>query len=176
MITKSALRIIQKNKRKQLDVQNLSREIIQNLFEIKEFKAANSVFSYISFGSEINTNSILNISDKNIYVPKISNDNMLMCKYQPTELIPNKYGILEPKNCKEFFPQQNDIIIVPALAADKNFNRLGYGGGYYDKFLKNTNSIKIILLAEALFVPKIPIEKHDVSVDIIVTECTIYRK
>lgn len=172
---KSELRKFFKTKRNSLDIDNLSEKIINNLFELDIFQHAQNICTYISFGNEINTQKILNLKNKNIYVPKIINDKIIMVKYTPNDLSPNKYNILEPNTNEIYIPQKEDVIIVPALSCDKNFNRLGYGGGFYDKYLKNTNSVKISLLPNALFSDNLPTEPHDEKVNIIITETNILK-
>lgn len=174
-MNKSELRKFFKTKRNTLDVETLSEKIINNLFELDVFVNAKNICTYISFGNEINTKKILNLKNKNIYVPKITNDKIIMVKYTPNDLSPNKYGILEPNNNEIYLPQEQDVIIVPALSCDKNFNRLGYGGGFYDKYLKNTNSVKVSLLPNALLSDNLPNERHDKKIDIIITETNIFK-
>lgn len=173
---KTELRKKQKNIRNSLNIDFLSEKIINNLFSIQEFVSAKNVFTYISFGSEINTSRILKLTTKNIFVPKIIKDTMIMVKYDKNYLTKNKYGILEPINNIKILPAKNDVIIVPALACDKDFNRLGYGGGYYDRYLKNTNSVNIVLLPNDLLVEQVPNNIHDQKVDIIITENEIFKR
>mgnify|MGYP001380464375 CR=1 FL=1 len=83
----------------------------------------------------------------------------------------NKYGIPEPQNNKLIYP---DVILVPMVAFDKNLNRLGYGGGYYDRLIgKLSKKKKILRIGLALSVQKInnvPINKYDKKLDYIVTD------
>ena len=83
----------------------------------------------------------------------------------------NRYGIPEPISSKVIYP---DIILVPLVAYDKNCNRVGYGGGFYDRYIKKIRKIKIILTIGIAFsyqrIEKIPIEKNDIRLDFIVTE------
>ena len=97
-----------------------------------------------------------------------------MVPYEKDSLSENEFGIMEPMSDFSVLPQQNDIIIVPALAADKNFNRLGYGGGYYDRFLKNLSAKKIVPISEKLITSEIETDVFDQKVDIIVTEKAVY--
>lgn len=175
-MNKFELRKIQKNIRKSLNIKELSEKILDKLFALPEFVSAENIFTYISFGSEINTYRILNLKSKNIFVPKIIDNSMIMVKYDENHLVENKYGILEPLSNVQTLPTENDVIIVPALACDENFNRLGYGGGYYDKYLKNTNSVKIVLLPDRLFLNEIPADIYDQKVDIIITEGKIIKR
>lgn len=174
-MNKSEIRIIQRSIRKSLPIDILSNKIIDNLIALPEFVRAKNIFTYISFGSEINTFRILNFSAKNIFVPKMIENSMIMVRYDKHSLIKNKYGIWEPKNVTPSFPSNDDIIIIPALACDTSFNRLGYGGGYYDKYLKNTNGVRVVLIPSKLLVTKLPVDIYDQKVDIIVAENKILK-
>ena len=90
-------------------------------------------------------------------------------------LFVNKYGILEPLKSKKIIP---DIILVPLLAFDKNKNRLGYGKGFYDKYLKKMIKKKKILTVGVAFsfqkYHKLPTNNKDVKLDYILTEKGIF--
>lgn len=175
-MNKNELRKIQKEKRSLLDIKLFSNLIVDNLFSLNEFKFAQNIFAYISFGHEVITDRILNLKDKKIFVPKIIESNIIMVEYNSKNLTKNKYGILEPISSCMQIPKSDDLIIVPALACDYSFNRLGYGGGFYDSFLKNTNGVKVSLLPKSLMVCELPVFENDVKVDIIVTENEIFKK
>ncbi len=82
----------------------------------------------------------------------------------------NKFGIPEPKNNKKILP---DIIFVPLVAFDKNYYRLGYGGGYYDRYLAKLNKNKLITIGFSFSFQKvnnIPVDGYDKKLDMIITE------
>ena len=83
----------------------------------------------------------------------------------------NKYGIPEPISNKIVYP---DILLIPLVAFDKNLNRLGYGGGFYDRYIaklkKNKKVFKIGFAYSFQKVKKIPISKFDIKLDLIITE------
>ena len=172
---KQELRKYCKSVRDSLDTDFLSKKIIENLFSLDEFQKTLNVFSYISFGKEVDTSRVLKLKDKNIFVPKLKNQEMIMCKYDEKNLEKNKYGILEPREEKIQKTQKNDVVIIPALAVDKSFNRLGYGGGYYDKYLYNTNSVFVVLVYSTFIFNQIPVEKFDIKCDYIVSEIGILK-
>jgi len=167
---KHNLRCLNKEIRKALDIKSLSVSIIDRVFNTDEFKNAKSVFCYISFGHELDTSRILNYPDKNIFVPKIIGNEMLMTEYTPNDLEKSRFGILEPVNCSPVYPSIDDVIIVPALACDKNFYRIGYGGGFYDKFMKNSDALKILPVPSVFVKDDVPHDENDIRVDMIVTE------
>ena len=88
----------------------------------------------------------------------------------------NKYGIVEPVLKKKIYP---DLIFVPLVAYDDNLNRLGYGGGFYDRYLAKIAKIKKIFKIGLGFsyqeIKKIPINKHDKKLDLIITEKKIIQ-
>ena len=108
-----------------------------------------------------------------ISLPKISkNSSMNFFVWSTNDpLNINEYGIPEPITNRMIFP---DVLLVPLVAYDKNCNRVGYGGGFYDRYIKRTKKIKNILTIGLAFsyqkVKKIPIEKNDVKLDFIITE------
>ena len=131
---------------------------------------------YYPYNYEINVIPIMEKFERLKYIislPKIGqNSNMNFFIWSTNDpLNTNKYGIPEPINNKIIFP---DVLLVPLVAYDKNFNRVGYGGGFYDRYLKRIKKIKNVLTIGLAFsyqkVKKIPIEKNDIKLDFIVTE------
>lgn len=82
----------------------------------------------------------------------------------------NRWGIREPVETESIPPEALDAVVVPALGADHNGHRLGYGTGYYDAFLQAVDIPRIILVYEECFVPRLPSEPHDVPSTAVVTE------
>ena len=83
----------------------------------------------------------------------------------------NTLGVPEPIAKKKFYP---DIILVPLVAFDKNLNRIGYGGGFYDRYIKRISKIKKIFTIGLAYsfqqVKKIPVNNYDIKLDYIITE------
>ncbi|MBS6007440.1 MAG: 5-formyltetrahydrofolate cyclo-ligase [Clostridium baratii] len=153
------------------------KKIIEKLKDTKEYKEAKGIFVYIGFGSEINTKILIEdaLEDgKEVCVPKVIKKDMVFIKINSLEnLVTSSYGILEPVGDKNNFNVDNlGLIIMPGLAFDKQGNRLGYGRGYYDKFLSNNkiNVKKIALAYDFQILDKVPSEEHDIKVDSIITE------
>ena len=112
-----------------------------------------------------------------ISLPVIKNNfNMDFYKWNLNDpLYLNKYGIPEPERKKKVKP---NIFLIPLVAFDKELNRLGYGGGYYDRLLKKKENINIIKIGLALAcqkVIKVPTDKFDKKLDYIVTERNLYK-
>ncbi len=154
------------------EVQSLSNKIFENLKPI--LNKYNKFFVYVSFSKEVDTKKIINYLldyNKEVYVPKIENKNMFAVKIDnQTEFRQNKFNIFEPVNCcfeKNF---DNFVCLTPCLATDLFGNRIGYGGGYYDKFLSNKNSSNVALCYSFQILPKIESEIYDIKMDKIITE------
>jgi 5-formyltetrahydrofolate cyclo-ligase len=134
-----------------LDPDSYSEKVWDLISFRDEYKKAKSIFIYLSMKKEVPTRYFIKkaIEDnKKIYIPKI-NSNKTMT---PVEFF-NGETLYTP-----------DLTIVPCLAVDKNGNRLGYGGGYYDKFLENYKGEIILLCYKELIFRKIYTEKHDVKI------------
>ena len=100
--------------------------------------------------------------------PKIQDKNLLCCPFERNaELRDSCFRTKEPLTIPV---NKNiiDLVIIPALAADKNGFRLGYGGGFYDRFLANTSIKKITCIPEELIVETIYPESHDIAIDKII--------
>ena len=170
-------------KRKSLtrgEIKEKSKRIKENLYSLEEFEEAKNIMLYVSFNEEVDTQEIIKEllinKEKNIIVPYVvKNDPILQLSELKSfnELEPKTLDILEPRDnfIREFGLKKLDSVIVPGIVFDENGYRIGYGYGYYDRFLKNLdkNVKKIGLAFEFQLVGKIPEERHDVPVDIVVT-------
>ncbi|MDO5017910.1 MAG: 5-formyltetrahydrofolate cyclo-ligase [Lagierella massiliensis] len=179
--------IITKRDEIPFDEKNEKDEIIvKKFFDLDLIEKHENIFCYVSFGSEIFTGSILAEilnQNKNLYVPYIDKEinRMRLCQIKDLneDLERGHYGILEPKkNLRK--PINNDIIdlvISPGVAFTKDKNRIGYGGGYYDRFYSslNSNPLKVVLAYELQILPSLPVEPFDIPVDMIITEKQIIR-
>jgi len=174
-------------KRKALSKQEINKKssnIKENLYSLKEFKAAKNVMLYVSFNNEVDTQEVIKelLNKKNVIIPYVVKNNPILQLSELkgfNELEPKTFGILEPKEnfTREFSSKKLDVVVVPGLVFDKNGHRIGYGYGYYDRFLKNLdkNIIKIGLGFELQIVDKIPEERHDVPVDFVITENKVIK-
>ena len=161
-----------------------SLEIADRMFFLKEFKKAKVVMAFISIPGEVNTSYIIKNcfeQGKKVVVPKVKwkKEKMVAVELEGKDhpLESGKYGILEPVDSKTFPVEDIDLIIVPGLAFDEKLNRLGRGGGYYDKFLdqKECKALKCGVGYDLQVIEKLPHEKHDQKMDVIITEERVIR-
>lgn len=160
---------------------DLSVKLSNNLFTTKEWHICNEVFIYISFKNEVETDYIIQraISEnKTVYAPLITKKEMTFHRIDnlKSELITNKYGIKEPPaGLKEKKTDKNSLVLVPGVAFTKQGERLGRGGGFYDRYLeKNPDGYLIAIAFEDQIVDKLPTEKWDKKVHKIVTNNNIW--
>ena len=144
---------------------------MQKLKELDEFKNARSIMFYVSKGKEVYTKEIIKEfqGDRILLAPKTTGDIILPFVIDSFQnLVPNKYGILEPDTMK--FKGRIDLVIVPGLVFDEKMNRIGYGQGYYDKFLKTLDCCKIALAFDFQIIDEFKVKDYDVPMNKIVTE------
>ncbi len=154
------------------------KKIYSLVSETYEWKRAETVFVFVSMEREADTAPLIAAAlqnGKRLCVPKITGDGKMEAVEikNISELKCGKFGILEPaEGCTSVEKSGIDLIVMPCLAADEKGNRLGRGGGYYDRFCEEVSSNKIIICPEMLLMKcgEIPTEEHDVSADIIATE------
>ena len=155
--------------------------IIRNVLQLPEYLQASVVFCFVGTSSEINTIPLLEdilAQKKCLAVPRCISSGIMSAFIitNLTELEKGAYGILEPKkSCPVISPDQIDFAVVPCIACDKQGNRLGKGGGYYDRFMLNKLYKTASICRKKFLQDHIPTEKWDQKVDIVITEEIIYR-
>lgn len=172
---------------------NKSKIIHNKLKELPTWQQAGVVMSYVSFGSEVSTHTLIKealAAGKRVAVPLCVREGRRLIPSEildfPDDLRPGTWGILEPRpEClRPLDPQLIDLVIVPGVAFDRKGNRLGYGAGYYDRFLKTLKpgTVTIALAFSEQIVPDVYAEDHDLPVDMVVTDeevincCVYYRR
>lgn len=153
------------------------KEISKRIIQSDYFKNALQVLVFASSDDEFDTRYIIEkcrMEYKRVFYPVCTDDkgDMKFLKVDSAgDLQIGMYGIPEPKSyCKEYKSNDNDIVVVPCLSVDKNGYRIGYGKGYYDRFLKNFNGVSICPCYEEMVTDTLPIDEYDIKVNIIVTE------
>lgn len=154
-----------------------SHRILRTLSRELVFRRAEHVAFYYGITPEVETRSFLEkvLKDKKIYLPRIdSKKSLALCRIRSLsrDLKKGAYNIREPRAfCKERPVRQMDIIIVPGVAFDKRGGRLGRGGGYYDRLLRQAPKVvKVGLCFREQIVKKVPMKAHDVKVDQVITD------
>jgi len=175
-IQKAALRkhLLEKRDATSAELREISSERIhQNLKQITSFTNSQNIACYFPIGSEIDTHNIMLDmleQDKNLLLPRIVNNNLEFCIVPNLEkLEKGSFEIMEPRDsCKK--AEKINCVLIPTVGVSKSGVRLGYGKGYYDRFLSSTDAVKISLTYSKQIVKSIPCESHDIKIDWIVTE------
>lgn len=180
---KKKLRKQLKAKRDELsetEYQKKSDLIVKRVLNSKYYQNSSTIHSFVPIieRKEVNVEPLLAQaieSGRRVVCPKMEFENNVMHHYEIgslEELIANEWGIREPKTDIPVSSESINMVLVPMLGGDESLRRLGYGKGYYDRFLSEVNAYKIgLLFYEALLpVNSIPVEAHDVTLDAIVTD------
>ena len=162
-------------------VKELNTRIFKNLLELNIWeKSCYHLYLSNEINNEAETGEIINLlfkKHKRVFVPKIQGSNLMNIEIDNnTNYSLNYLGIKEPISSNQKDTNLLEVIFVPLLAFDKLGHRVGYGGGYYDKFLGNIKD-DILKIGLSLFEPidKIQdIEKHDISLDYTITPKRVY--
>lgn len=160
-----------------------SNKIFNKIIRMEEFRNAKVVAIYKSFKSEVDTSKLIDFSlneGKIVALPRIEKNEMKFYRISSLnkELTKNKFGIEEPQDKKENLINKNsfDLIIVPGICFDIEKNRLGFGGGYYDRYLSNTllKTIGICFEEQILYDGLLPISNTDIKIGKIITDKSFY--
>lgn len=180
--TKTELRKQYKQKRRALtpeQVSSASEKIRERFLNSNEYKDCNNLLIYVSQDNEVDTIEIIKqalADDKVVAVPKVYGDHMHFHQIHGLDdLKAGAYGILEPAGCEVFHPAEG-ILIVPGIVFDKSGHRIGYGGGYYDRYMKLHSELTAIAFAyDYQVLSEISCEAFDERPDQILTPSEAYR-
>jgi len=163
MDNKTDLRLYAKNIRKNLPLEIISKKAVEYLREDDLYKNSKNIMLFYPTKNEINLLEILQ-DDKNFYLPRVSGKKLDVCPYKiGDKLGKSDFGIMEPV-CLSVSKEVLDLVIVPALMADSANYRLGYGGGFYDRFISHEMKTLVVLPKE-LYIDNLPVENFDKKVD-----------
>jgi 5-formyltetrahydrofolate cyclo-ligase len=179
IIRKNVLKL--RNSLSEKDICEKSNRIENRLLELDKFKKSKTVMCYLDFRNEVATRDFINLcykASKRVAVPLvIRNDVRIIAsevKNFEKELRAGAFGILEPMSeyIREIDPSEIDFVVVPGVAFDMQKNRLGYGAGYYDRFLKGVRKdcFKVGIAFEFQICDRLSIDEHDIPMDALITE------
>lgn len=186
-ISKNEVRKICLNQRAALgeeERKSKSKIIQQTLLELPEFKKAKVVLLFLDFRGEVETMALAEATialGKRLILPRCAPQNVLLpieVHDLTQDLEPGAFGIREPKlTLGVVEPPEIDLVIIPGSGFDLHGNRLGYGGGFYDRFfmLMNPSTPKVALSFECQVVEQVPVDKHDAKMTMLITENDVYK-
>jgi 5-formyltetrahydrofolate cyclo-ligase len=155
--------------------QQASDAICRHLSSWDAFHNAETILTYMPIRGEVDLRPLLTeFPDKRWLLPRIlpgEEGRMLFHPYDPGNLIVHAFGMAEPApHLPQVYPNEIQLVLAPGLAFDKNGWRLGYGGGYFDRFLKDFRGVSVGVLFQALLLDAIPHGAYDIPVNWLVTE------
>ena len=180
---KKEIRKVNKQKRAEIDAgkkQELDKRICDYIINSMSFKYADTVLMFCPTDEEINILPVFEAArklGKRVAFPKCFSKGIMKFFYVDdlSLLREGKYGIKAPEGGEEFEKNLHPLCIVPSLAATKDGTRLGYGGGFYDRFLSKFDGISMSVQYDEFVVENLPQEKrYDKKFDVLVTESGVY--
>ncbi len=160
----------------------LDSQIFKNLSSVLEYDSAKTILCYMSTSSEVDTKGIISSlfeQNKTVAVPRCIDDTRDMEFYIISsfeDTYKRTFGVFEPDSdkCMRLRDFRNAVCILPGLAFDREGYRLGYGKGYYDRFLSSFKGVKIGIVYEKCLFDRLMHGFFDVPADIVVTEKQVY--
>ena len=169
--------------REQMEEEQLhkySEMIKENIFSMRVYQERRPLFIYVDFNREVATHSLIESAlsqGREVAVPKIRNRSMVFIRIESLHQLGKGYfGIMEPRGGQEV-EDEDALMIIPGVAFDRKLHRIGYGGGYYDRYLAAHPRIqKLALGFDFQVFPEIPSEETDICMDYLVTEKEILQR
>lgn len=170
---------ILRNKYKEIRKNIKNKELLDNrifneIIEMKEYKQSDLILIYVSLKDEVDTFKLIEHSleiGKRVAVPRCEGDNIVFYNIKTlSDLEEGSFKILEPTTNETVVDFANSICIIPGVAFDKENNRIGYGKGFYDRFLEKYDGTKIGLTYRECICDKIDNDINDIKMDIVITD------
>lgn len=160
------------------EVFKYSKIILDTLEQSKFFKNSKNIAMYYPFKKEVDLLPLFYKykTQKNFLFPKIENNNMNFHEVSSiNDFVKGNFGIMEPKNSP--FEEKIDLFLIPGIAFSPTLYRIGYGGGFYDKFIQKIyyNTILCGISFDIQILKNLPIEKHDQKLNVVITNKEVYK-
>lgn len=163
-----------------------SRRILEKVMQTSSYKEADVILSYVNFKSEVETEGLIAEalkSGKRVYCPRIDKEDMEFYRILGMDDLTAGYkGIREPMPKGECLLSGRDmsvqkcLMIMPGSVFDRERNRIGYGKGYYDRYLERYPQLPTVAVCfECQLVERVPAEAYDIKPDMIITETDVYK-
>ncbi len=154
--------------------------IAAQCLELPDIAAARVVMAFWSFGSEVPTLPIIEAliaAGKEVALPRIADGDLQVRGWAPGDpMTEASFGALEPAGGRLVPPGEVDVVLTPAVAFDRGGRRIGYGGGFYDRFFPKTNAVRVgVAMALQVVDEALPAGHFDLAVQFVVTEDELIR-
>lgn len=175
MTTKPELRKIVRQLKRQHTAEQLAEKsavVCSQIMQMEAFRNSSTILLYHPLPDEVDTRILIDEafrSGKTVILPVVVGDDLELRLYSPDKMVEGAFGIMEPSG--ELFTDFGaiDVAIIPGMGFDADCHRLGRGKGYYDRLLPRlVNAVKIGVCFDFQYLPQIPVEPHDVAMDMVV--------
>jgi 5-formyltetrahydrofolate cyclo-ligase len=156
--------------------ERLGQAVARNLLALPEVRRASTVMAFSSFGSEVDTGPIIEQlarDGRRVVLPRVEDRTIVPVAYRSGDPVKSSsFGALEPAGGDPVRPEEIDVVIVPGLAFDHRGHRVGYGGGFYDRFLGGLrpDALTVGICFSIQVVDEVPHGRGDRPVDLVVTD------
>lgn len=162
------------------EIREMSQIIMQKVMALDEWKNSKWIFAYMDCKNEVMTGSLLEAAwnqGKRTAVPRVHGDDLVF--YEITRMkdcVPGYFGILEPETSLPVADFENALLLVPGVAFDAKLHRVGYGKGFYDRYLSvHPGHCKVAVAFSWQVFPHVPFEATDINPDYLITEALVYQ-
>jgi len=158
------------------EIESRSAILAEKLYNTEQYRDCKSLYAYLSFNQEVRTNPIIQhawADGKRVAVPKVVGDEMVFIWIDSFESLAPQgaFHIMEPIGDGPVADDERALILMPGLAFDPQGHRVGYGGGYYDRFLEKEPDHPLVALCyDFQLYDRLEVEAHDVPVDVVITD------
>ena len=156
--------------------ERMSDEVAENVVALPAVADATTVMAFSSFGSEVDTGPIIERLERDgrrVSLPRVEGRDIVAVAYRSGDrVIPTSFGAMEPAGGEKVAPEEIDLVIVPGLAFDRSGHRVGYGRGFYDRYLAalRPDALTVGICFSVQLVDEVPQGRSDRPVDLVVTE------
>ena len=157
-----------------------SEKIAELFFDSTAYKNAETVLLYLSINREVRTRAMIDLilnDGKRLALPVCFDNGRMTFRYitNKNQLVKGKFSAPEPNDgCEEYVGNTPTVCVIPALAFDKAGYRLGYGKGYYDRYLSRFDTVRVGFCFHELFVDSLPHGRFDAASDVVITEKGVF--
>lgn len=149
--------------------------ICSKIKSLKEFNKAKTIAVYSALCDEVDLSPLMD-TNKIFLLPKVESKSNMNFYKAGEKYKKSDFGILEPYDSELYKKEQVDLIIIPLICADESRNRIGFGGGYYDRYLSDYTGFKVgVCFDEQISAEPLPCDKLDIKPDIIVSDKRIIK-
>ena len=156
--------------------ERMSDEVAENVMALPAVENATTVMAFSSFGSEVDTGPVIERLERDgrrVALPRVEGRDIVAVAYRSGDRVrPTSFGALEPAGGERVAPEEIDVVIVPGLAFDRSGHRVGYGRGFYDRFLATLrpDALTVGICFSVQLRDEVPQGRDDRPVDLVVTE------